>query len=278
LECEVHAIRGFIPVSQISLFRVDDLEQFVGEKFTCIVTEANPARGNLVLSRRAVLEREKAEQKEKLLQSLEVGQTREGVVRNIRDFGAFVDLGGVDGLIHISQLSWDRVAHPSEVLEEGQKIKVRIDKIDETTGKIGLSYRDLLEHPWDHVREKYPENSLVTGTVSKIMDFGAFVRLEAGVEGLVHISELAHHRVVRVGNVVQEGEVVTVKVLSVDTEAQRMSLSIKAAQAQPEEPAAPDAAEETEEPPREKAVKPYSGTLRGGTNRKTGGDQFGLKW
>ncbi|MEM7313212.1 MAG: S1 RNA-binding domain-containing protein, partial [Planctomycetota bacterium] len=205
LECEVNKIRGFIPVSQISLYRVEDLEQFLGQKFVCVVTEANPARGNLVLSRRATLEREKAESKEKLMKSLEVGQTHEGIVRSLRDFGAFVDIGGVDGLIHISKLSWDRVKHPSEVLEEGQKVKVKIEKIDSETGKIGLSYRDLVADPWQDAAKSFVPNSIVTGTVSKIMDFGAFVRLAAGVEGLVHISELAHHRVVRVANVVSEG-------------------------------------------------------------------------
>ena len=130
LECEVNRLRGFIPASQISLYRVEDLAQFVGQKFACVITEANPDKGNLVLSRRAVLEREKAEAKTKLLAELEVGQVREGIVRSLQEFGAFVDLGGVDGLIHISQLSWDRIRHASEVLELGQKVKVKIQKID----------------------------------------------------------------------------------------------------------------------------------------------------
>ena len=198
LECEVNGIRGFIPISQVSPYRVEDLEQFLNEKFACVVTEANPDRRNLVLSRRAVLEREQAEHREKLLASLAVGQEHEGIVRNIRDFGAFVDLGGVDGLVHISKLSWDRVRHPSDVLEEGQRIKVKIESIDEVTGKIGLSYRDTIPHPWTEATKKFAPQMVVQGTVSKVMDFGAFVRLEAGVEGLVHISELAHHRVSRV--------------------------------------------------------------------------------
>ena len=167
LECDVSGIRGFMPISQVSLYRVEDLAQFVDEKFQCIVTEANPARGNLVLSHRAVLERDREAAKQQLLESLAPGQVHEGIVRNIRDFGAFVDLGGVDGLIHVSQLSWDRIGHPNQVLEEGQRVKVKIDKIDPETGKIGLSYRDLLQNPWETVQDKFHTGSIVTGTVSK---------------------------------------------------------------------------------------------------------------
>ena len=192
LECEVNHIRGFIPVSQISLYRVEDLEQFVGERFTCLVTEANRERRNLVLSRRAVLEREKEEARAQLLESLEPGQIHEGVVRKLMDFGAFVDIGGVDGLVHISQLDWGRIEHPSEILEEGQTIKVRILKVDPSGNRISLGYRDMLENPWESVDSKYPVGATVTGKVAKIMEFGAFVQLERGVEGLVHISEIAH--------------------------------------------------------------------------------------
>ena len=278
LECDVSHIRGFIPISQISLYRVEDLEPFLDQKLQCLVTEANPAHGNLVLSRRAVLEREREEARQQLLDSLEPGQVREGVVRNIRDFGAFVDLGGVDGLIHIGQLSWDRIGHPSQVVEEGQRVKVKIDRIDRETGKIGLSYRDLLRNPWENVQEKYPVGSIVTGNVTKIMDFGAFVRLEAGVEGLIHISELAYQRVHRVDNVVQVGQELEVKVLSVDREAQRISLSLKAAQAmaaaeeEPEEEASQQDEQVPDQPPR--PTKP----LKGGTDRPSGGNQFGLQW
>ena len=278
LECEVNKIRAFIPISQVSLYRVEDLEQFKGEKFACVVTEANPERRNLVLSRRAALEREREATREKLLASLHVGKELEGVVRNIRDFGAFVDLGGVDGLVHISKLSWDRVNHPSDVLEEGQRIKVKIEKIDETTGKIGLSYRDTLEQPWQNAEQSFPIGAIVDGKVSKIMDFGAFVRLAAGIEGLVHVSELAHHRVSRVDSIVQQGQEVQVKVLSIDPENQRISLSIKAVQQPPASAAKPTSEAEPEEPARPKATKSYTAPLKGGTNRPTGGEEFGLKW
>ena len=281
LECEVGSIRGFIPASQIDQYRVEDFSEFVDQKLSCLVTEANPARQNLVLSRRAVLEKEKEEAKQKLLESLEVGQTHEGIVRNIRDFGAFVDLGGVDGLIHISQLSWQRVNHPSEVLEEGQKVKVKIDKIDPASGKLSLSYRDLIAHPWENIEAKFTPQSIVKGTVSKIMDFGAFVQLEPGVEGLVHISELAHQRVHKVHHVVQEGQEVEVKVLSIDSDQQRMSLSLKAAQAAPASDDDSETAGGDESPESGTAAapkRPDPATLKGGLERRSDGDRFGLKW
>jgi small subunit ribosomal protein S1 len=278
LECEVARLRGFIPASQVSLYRVEDLTQFVGQKFACIVTEANAERRKLVLSRRAVLEREQAEAKEKLLASLEVGQTREGTVRSLQNFGAFVDLGGVDGLVHISQLSWDRIKHASEVLELGQKVKVRIQKIDHETGKISLAFRDLSESPWSTAARDYPAKTAVNGRVTRLTDFGAFVRLGPGVEGLVHISELSHKRVFRVSDVVSEGQEVNVMILSVDPEVQRIGLSMKALEAKPEtekEKAAADAAE-PEPPPR--PPKKRQQPLRGGIGGPPTGDRFGLKW
>ncbi|MEX2186845.1 MAG: S1 RNA-binding domain-containing protein [Pirellulales bacterium] len=283
LECEVSRIRGFIPAGQVSNYRVEDLSELVGEKFACVVTEANEDKRNLVLSRRAVLEREAAEAKTKLLAELEVGQTREGIVRRITDFGAFVDIGGVDGLIHISQMSWDRVKHPSEVLADGQKVKVRVEKIDQATGKIGLSYRDTFENPWNKAAEKYPASSIVKGTVSRIMDFGAFVKLEPGIEGLVHISELSYKRVFRTGDVVQEGQEIEVKVLSMDAEAQRISLSMRALEARMETEAEKKAREEDDaaatdggEPTAE--LKKSNLPLKGGLASTSEGAKFGLKW
>jgi len=278
LECEVNRIRGFIPISQISLYRVENLEEFVGEKFTCLVTEANPDRRNLVLSRRAVLEREKEESRKQLLESLAPGQVHEGVVRKLMDFGAFVDLGGVDGLLHVSQLSWGRVSHPRDVLEEGQRIKVRVDKVDQQKGRISLSYRDMLENPWTDAERKYPPTANVKGKVSKLMEFGAFVELEPGVEGLVHISELSHKRVWRVSDVVKEGDEVEVVVLSVDPAAQRISLSMKDAMPKPESEKPKDP--EQSEPPPTKKTPPRqpSQPLKGGLGRSPLGESFGLKW
>jgi small subunit ribosomal protein S1 len=283
LECEVNKIRGFIPAGQISIYRVENFEEFVGQTWPCVVVEANLDRRNLVLSRRAILEREQAEAKEKLLSQLNVGDVRDGVVRNIRDFGAFVDLGGVDGMVHVSQMSWDRIKHPSEVLTVGQKIKVIIQKIDPETHKISLAYRDLFESPWATAGSKYPVTSKVTGTVSKIMDFGAFVKLEPGIEGLVHISELSYKRVHRVADVVQEGQQVEAKVLSVDPENQRISLSIKVLGPPPEPPkreksgesAADESADAPAVPTKKKERKV---PLQGGLGRSPMGDKFGLKW
>ncbi len=275
LECQVHRIRGFIPAGQISLYRVEDFSQFVGQKFTCVVNEANPRRGNLILSRRAVLEREKAEAKEKLMASLAPGQVFEGVVRKVMDFGAFVDLGGVDGLVHVSRMSWQRVRDPREILKEGERVRVQVEKIDPETHKIGLSMREFTANPWTDVDRKYPAKTVVHGPVTKIMDFGAFVELEPGVEGLVHISELAHHRVFRVSDVVKEGEEIDAEVLSVDRENKRISLSIKALLAK-----APPAAKEAEREPEETAPpeKPKKKLkLKGGLGRSTG-SKFGLKW
>ncbi len=279
LECTVNSIRGFIPASQIDLYRVEQFTDYINQKLQCVVTEANESRQKLVLSRRAILEREKEAKRRELLQSIEPGQTYDGVVTKLMDFGAFVDIGGIDGLVHISKMSWDRISHPSEVFSVGEKIKVKIEKVIEGSGKISLSYRDTLEDPWEDIEQKYPVNSIVRGTVTRIAQFGAFVKLEPGVEGLVHISELAHHRVFAVRNVVNEGDEVEVKILSVDREGQKMSLSIKATQAMPEprlEPNRKD--EEPTEPPRPLAVEPRKEPLKGGRDRKSGGESVGLNW
>jgi small subunit ribosomal protein S1 len=281
LECEINHIRGFIPVSQISLYRVEDLAQFVGQRFACLITDANPSRKNLVLSRRAVLEREQEEKKQTFLESLAAGQIHEGTVRKLMDFGAFVELGyGVDGLLHISQLSWGRIKHPSEVVQEGQPIRVRIEKIDRENGRIGLSYREMMiENPWTGAAGKYPHNAIVRGKVTRLMDFGAFVELEPGVEGLVHISELSHKRIWRASDVVKEGEEVEVLVLSVDPEAQRMSLSIKGLSRPEPTKKEKEAAEEAEQPvAAKKSARPSNQPLKGGLGKSAGGESLGLKW
>jgi small subunit ribosomal protein S1 len=289
LECTVNNIRGFIPFSQVALYRVETLDEFVGQTLTCVVTEANPDRRNLVLSRRAMLERERAEAKEKMMASLAPGQIHEGVVRKLMPFGAFIDIGGVEGLLHISQLAWGRVKHPSDVLSEGQHVKVRVEKIDPETGKIGFAYRDMMESPWTAAPHKYSPRTVIRGPVTKLMDFGAFVELEPGIEGLVHISELSHKRVFRVSDVVKEGDVIEAEVLSIDPDAKRISLSIKALhqpeptkaelEAQAETAALAEAPAEgtpPAEPPKPK--KPgKEKPLTGGLGKRTG-EKFGLKW
>ena len=285
LECDVNRLRGFIPMSQISLFRVENPAEFVGQKLMCVVTECNPARRNLVLSHRALLEREREENRQKLFEELEVGQIREGLVRKLIDTGAFIDLGGVDGFLPISALAWGRVKHPGDVISEGQRIRVRITNIDEVKNRISLSYRDESTDPWLTAEEKFAPKSTHRGKVSKIMDFGAFVELLPGLEGLVHISELSLSRVGRVSEVVQEGDWVDVMVLSVDATNRKISLSIKQLLPQPEPEPSPEAVGDTPVVERKEAsldpvkVKnPRKGPLKGGLSGGSDGDKFGLKF
>ncbi len=280
LECQLSGIRGFIPMGQISIYRIENAEEFVGQNLGCVITEANRSKRNLVLSHRALMERERKEQKEKLLAELAPGQIREGVVRSLQDFGAFVDLGGVDGLLHVSQISWDRIDHPRDVLKEGQTIKVRVEKVNQENGRISLVYRDLAANPWEDAPSKYPVGATISGTVTKLMQFGAFVKLEPGVEGLIHISEMGHGRVNRAGDVVSEGQKVDIKILSVDVEAQRIGLSLKALMAAPERPATDQKRADTsaEDEAARRRRKKSNAHLKGGIGGPSGGEQFGLKW
>ncbi len=278
LECVINSIRGFIPASQIEIFRVDNFGDYVNKKMTCVVQEVNPSKKKLVLSHRAIAEREKEEKKKELLATLEVGETRDGTVTKLMDFGAFVDIGGTEGLVHISKLAWERVEHPSAVVKEGESVSVKIEKIDQQTGKIGLSMRDTQEHPWKKVDQEFPVDSVAKGTVSKLAQFGAFVKLSPGVEGLVHISEIAHHRVMSVSTHLSVGDEVEVKIISVDSEAQKIGLSLKALQAKPEKADSAKKDEPVDEPLRESAVKKTDEPLKGGTQGKTGGESFGLNW
>ncbi|NQW46222.1 MAG: S1 RNA-binding domain-containing protein [Planctomycetes bacterium] len=289
LECEVAGLRGFMPASLVSTWRMENLEELVGQTLESLVTDIVPAARRLVLSRRAVLERQATEARTKLLETLEVGAALDGIVRSVRDFGAFVDIGeGVEGLVHVSQLSWDRVANPADVLQPGQRVRVIVKKIDTETGKIALSARDLVESPWKRAGEKYHVGATVRGVVSRLAQFGAFVKLEPGIEGLVHVSELASRHVRSVGDVLKEGETVECRVLAVDPDEQRMSLSIKALAAVP---AALSGDRATEEPVVEEtapAVKKHSGPLKGGLGKgglgksspdgRTAGERFGLRW
>jgi small subunit ribosomal protein S1 len=285
LECTVAGIRGFMPMGQISSYRVENPEEFVGQRLSCVITEANRRRKNLVLSHRAFMERERKELKDKLMQELAPGQMREGIVRSLQEFGAFVDLGGADGLIHVSQMSWDRIGHPSEVLQVGQKVTVRVEKVNAETGKISLVYRDMGANPWNDAATKFPVGAKVKGTVSKLMQFGAFVKLAPGVEGLIHISELGHGRVFRTSDVLSEGQEVEVKVLSVDVDAQRISLSLKALLAPPEKPK-PQQRPEPPPPPeptpeelkRAERKREAAAQLKGGISAPSGGEKFGLRW
>ncbi len=279
LECDVAGLRGFMPASLVSTWRIENLEEVVGQTLESLVTEINPAARRLVLSRRAVIERQAADARTKLLESLAIGDTLEGIVRSVRDFGAFVDIGeGVDGLVHVSQLSWDRVAKPEDVLKQGDKVRVVVKKIDQQTGKIGLSIRDTAESPWQTAAERFPVGTTVRGAVTRIAQFGAFVRLAPGIEGLVHVSELAHRHVRSVGDVVKEGEAVECRVLAVDPDEQRMSLSIKALAALAQPAASPAAEQQAVEEPPPPPVKRSNKPLKGGLGGGSAADRFGLTW
>jgi len=220
-------VRGFLPASLVDIRRVQDLDEFLGKELRCKVIELNRSRNNVVLSRRAVLEDERKEMRQAILDRLAPGDVVEGQISNIVDFGAFVDLDGMDGLIHISELSWSHVNHPSEVLEIGQTVKVKVLDIDRDRQRISLGLKQTQSDPWQQVLETHSEGDLVQGRVTKVVTFGAFIEILPGVEGLVHISELAQHHVENPREVVGQGDLVTVKIIEVDAERRRLSLSLK---------------------------------------------------
>src|SRR5438034_6313533 len=199
----------------------------MGTKIECKVIELNRSRNNVVLSRRAVLEDERKEQRQEILDNLQPGLIVEGLISNIVDFGAFVDLDGIDGLIHISELSWSHVNHPSEVLSIGQTVEVKVLDIDRDRQRISLGLKQTQEDPWQRVVDTYHVGDELEGTVTKVVAFGAFVEILEGVEGLVHISELAQHHVENPREIIQPGDPVRVKILEIDSERRRLSLSIK---------------------------------------------------
>jgi small subunit ribosomal protein S1 len=220
-------VRGFLPASLVDIRRVQDLDEFMGQELRCKVIELNRSRNNVVLSRRAVLEDERKEMRQAILDRLNPGDVVDGTISNIVDFGAFVDLDGMDGLIHISELSWSHVNHPSEVLDIGQHVKVKVLDIDRERQRISLGLKQTQTDPWQQVLEQYKQGDVVEGRVTKVVTFGAFVEILPGVEGLVHISELAHHHVENPREVVSQGNVVPVLILEVDAERRRLSLSLK---------------------------------------------------
>jgi small subunit ribosomal protein S1 len=225
-------VRGFLPASLVDIRRVHNLEDFKGQTLECKVIELNRSRNNVVLSRRAVLEEERKEVREQILGRLQPGMVVEGKVSNIVDFGAFVDLSGIDGLIHISELSWSHVNHPSEVVDIGETVRVKVLDIDRDRQRISLGLKQTQEDPWQRVLNEYREGDVLEGKVTKVVAFGAFVEIVPGVEGLVHISELAEHHVETPSEVVQAGEETWVRILEVDEERRRISLSIRRAQPQ----------------------------------------------
>ena len=227
-------VAAFLPGSHVDLRPVRDLDRFVGKKGQFAVLKFNRARANVVVSRRAVLENERTSLREETLRLLEEGVILEGTVKNITDYGAFVDLGGIDGLLHVTDMSWKRISHPSQVLNVGDTVKVQIVKINPDTQRISLGMKQLLTDPWDAVDAKYPVGAKFTGRVTNITDYGAFVELEAGVEGLVHVSEMSWTKKnLHPSKILSTSQEVDVQVIDVDGEKRRISLGIKQAQANP---------------------------------------------
>lgn len=226
-------VRGFVPASMITDHFVEDLNEFKGQELEFQIIEIEPSENRLILSHKAIVQAQRKEAAEKLFATLEVGSIVEGTVARMTNFGAFVDLGGVDGLVHISEISYDRVEKAADVLENGQKVNVKVLSVDQERGRISLSIKQTLAGPWDDIADKAPEGSVLTGTVKRLTAFGAFVEVFPGVEGLVHISQISHSHIATPADVLTPGQEVQVKVLEVHPENQRLGLSIKALEEKP---------------------------------------------
>jgi small subunit ribosomal protein S1 len=237
----VLGLRGFLPTSQVSRTYSSSLQELVGQRIGVKILEVNRKRNRLIVSQKAAFDEDRARQREELFGKLQVGDEIEGKVSGLTTYGAFVNLGAADGLIHISELSWDRVANVADVLQVGQDVRVKVIKLDPETSRISLSLRQLGEDPWDHIEKRFPPGALVEGEVTKIKKYGAFLQIGDGIEGLLHISELAWEHVEHTEDVVHPGQKLRVRVLQADRSRRRISLSLK----QAEEPAAGRPADDT---------------------------------
>ncbi len=220
-------VRGFVPASLVESHFVEDFSDYKGKTLSFKIAELDKEKNRLILSHRAVLEEEKVKQKSQILSSLQAGQIIEGTVQRLTDFGAFVDVGGMDGLVHISQLSYQHIEKPSDVVAEGQKVQVKVLSVDQENGRISLSIKETLPGPWTGLAEKAPKGTILEGVVKRLVSYGAFVEVFPGVEGLVHISQISHKHIGTPNEVLSEGEQIKVKVLEVNEKVQRLSLSIK---------------------------------------------------
>ena len=225
----INEIKGFIPASHIALKYVDDLTPYLGKKLEVKIIEFDKSKRKIVLSRKIVEKNEIAQSRIKILDSLSIGEKIEGTVRRITNFGAFVDIGGIDGLIHISELSWGRIKHPSEIVKENDRVEVVVLDFNKEKGKISLGLKQNKHNPWRNLNERYKVNDIVIGMVTKLTNFGAFVEIESGLEGLVHISEISDERVNKVSDQLEKGQEVKVKILNINEQEQRISLSVKQA-------------------------------------------------
>jgi small subunit ribosomal protein S1 len=228
-------IRGFVPASLVEAHFVEDFSEYRDLTLSFKIVELDKEKNRLILSHRAVVEQEKGKQKQAILDSILPGKVVEGTVQRITDFGAFVDIGGIDGLVHISQLSHQHVEKPSDVIEEGQKVTVKVLSVDRDNERISLSIKETLPGPWTNIQDKAGKGSILEGTVKRLVSYGAFIEVLPGVEGLVHISQIAHKHIATPFEVLKEGQKVKVKVLEVNEGDQRISLSIKELEEKPEE-------------------------------------------
>jgi small subunit ribosomal protein S1 len=227
-------VKAFLPGSQVDLRPVKNLEKVIGEEMDFKIIKFNKRRGNIVLSRRVLLEEERAKQRKETLKDLQVGVIMEGVVKNITDYGAFIDLGGIDGLLHITDMTYGRINHPSEMVEVGQSLEIKVLKFDADTQRVSLGYKQIRPDPWDEVDLRYPVGAIVRGKVVSMPDYGAFVELEDGIEGLVHISEMTwNKRIKHPSKLVNMGDAVEAKVIGVDVESKRISLSMRELESNP---------------------------------------------
>jgi len=234
LKVEIDNVKAFLPASQVELRPVQNFDRYIGKTLDMRVIKLSKRRRNIVLSRRLILEEERESKRQATLSTLEVGQVRDGVVKNITQFGAFIDLGGVDGLLHKSDMSWGRVNHPSEVVSVGDKVEVMVLSVDAEASKISLGMKQKSQDPWLSVQTKYPIDSVITGKVVSIVDYGAFIELEPGVEGLIHVSEMSWtRRVPHPSKMLKKGDTIQAKVLDVDPTKQKISLGLKQLQSNP---------------------------------------------
>ena len=247
-------VRGFIPASMIDDHYVEDLNAYKGQELELKIIEIEPSENRLILSHRAVVEKQREAQREEALKTLQAGEVVEGKVARLTNFGAFVDLGGIDGLVHVSEISFDRVEKPADVLKVGQEVKVKILSVDADRERVSLSIKATLPEPWDGIEEKAPQGAVLDGKVKRLTSFGAFVEVFPGVEGLVHISQISHQHIATPNDVLKVGQDIKVKVLDVRPDEKRLALSIKALEEKPQ------AAEGEEEN--------HSNNNRGGNNRR----------
>ncbi len=257
-------LRGFLPASLIDVRKTRELDSYIGESCICKIIEVDRNRNNVVLSRKAIIEGERREQRKEILDSMEVGQIRKGAITSIADFGAFVDVDGVDGLVHISELSWNHVKHPSEVVEVNQDVDVEILDIDREKQRLSLGLKQTQKDPWLEKIKDYTNKDVINGKVTRIVKFGLFVQIEDGLEGLVHISELAEEPVRRPSDVAKIGDELLVRIIDIDFDKRRMAFSVK----QVENPVEENAEEEAKKP-EDKLEEKESGTEKVETAEKT---------